>query len=128
VRAVVQLRWSGKSSVTVNEPEVAASVVREAPGELVILLRDRPISFGRASVCDVCLPFVMISRRHFVIAPHADGYAAFDLDSTGGTYVNQMRVSRWEPNEADRTEVRLLENGDTILLNADVDVKFCVLR
>ena len=122
VRTFVDIRWPGEPDPGPSVNEENVGVVREEGGEIVLLLDHRPITFGRVAGCDVVLPFVTLSRRHFIIAPHGGGHALFDLGSTGGTYVNQMRVPQWEPNEADRREARLLEHGDVVNLNIGVEV------
>jgi pSer/pThr/pTyr-binding forkhead associated (FHA) protein len=38
-----------------------------------------------------------VSRRHAIIAPHADGYALEDLASANGTFVNGNRLAPQSP-------------------------------
>ncbi len=45
---------------------------------------------GRGDGCDICVPENSVSRRHARIDPTTAGYAVRDLDSTNGTYVNDV--------------------------------------
>jgi diguanylate cyclase (GGDEF)-like protein len=56
-------------------------------------LGDKPRDVGREPDCDICIDDSSVSRRHVRIQPEADGYAAVDLQSTNGTYVNDQPIS-----------------------------------
>ncbi len=56
-------------------------------------LGDAPLVVGRGADCDLRINDHSVSRRHARIQPEADGYSAVDLQSTNGTYVNDMPVS-----------------------------------
>jgi diguanylate cyclase (GGDEF)-like protein len=55
-------------------------------------LADKEVVLGRGSDCTIPLDDAALSRRHARIQPKEDGYVVFDLDSTNGTFVNQVRV------------------------------------
>ena len=43
-----------------------------------------------------------MSRQHFAVAPHGDGYAVQDLKSTNGTWLNGKRVDESPLKHNDR--------------------------
>jgi diguanylate cyclase (GGDEF)-like protein len=47
---------------------------------------------GRSDACDVAIPDASVSRRHAHIEPHTGGYIVVDLDSTNGTFVNDVAI------------------------------------
>ena len=57
----------------------------------------QPITLGRASRCDVQLPFATVSSQHFMIQPSGAGYQLTDLGSTNGTALNGARLPSPEP-------------------------------
>jgi diguanylate cyclase (GGDEF)-like protein len=56
-------------------------------------LSDTPVVIGRGNDCDIRINDHSVSRRHARIQPGADGYHAVDLQSTNGTFVNDVPVS-----------------------------------
>jgi diguanylate cyclase (GGDEF)-like protein len=64
-------------------------------------LADVPLVLGRDEDSDIPVPDESASRRHAVIHPTDGGYTVTDLQSTNGTYVNEVRVA-----------TRLLRDGD----------------
>ena len=56
-------------------------------------LGDEPLVLGRGSDCDVRIHDYSVSRRHARIQPVADGYMAVDLQSTNGTFVNDVQTA-----------------------------------
>jgi diguanylate cyclase (GGDEF)-like protein len=53
-------------------------------------LSDTPMILGRGNDCDVQINDHSVSRRHARIQPGADGYYAVDLQSTNGTFINDV--------------------------------------
>jgi two-component system, cell cycle response regulator len=53
-------------------------------------LQDSPVVLGRGEDCDIRINDHSVSRRHARIEPCADGYYAIDLQSTNGTFVNDV--------------------------------------
>jgi two-component system cell cycle response regulator len=64
-------------------------------------LSESPIVLGRASDCDIRINDHSVSRRHARIQPGADGYYAVDLQSTNGTYVNDIPASMYKLKDGD---------------------------
>jgi two-component system cell cycle response regulator len=68
-------------------------------------LSDQPIILGRASDCEIRISDHSVSRRHARIQPGADGYYAVDLQSTNGTYVNDVPASMYKLKDGDYLRV-----------------------
>src|SRR5215468_6330498 len=68
-------------------------------------ISDSPIVIGRASDCDIRINDHSVSRRHARIQPGADGYYAVDLQSTNGTYVNDVTASMYRLKDGDYLRV-----------------------
>jgi len=63
------------------------------------------LSIGRDSLNDLCIPSLLVSRHHALIARGSVGVKLVDLGSTNGTTVNGEQVIS-----------KLLKNGDKIVL------------
>jgi diguanylate cyclase (GGDEF)-like protein len=64
-----------------------------------------PLVIGRASDCDVRIEDHSVSRRHARIQPGADGFYAIDLQSTNGTYINDVPASMYKLKDGDYVRV-----------------------
>lgn len=69
----------------------------------VVTLGSGALVVGRETGCELELVDDSVSRRHAVLRPTPVGYTVIDLDSTNGTYVNDVRI-----------ETRQLEPGDRL--------------
>jgi diguanylate cyclase (GGDEF)-like protein len=56
-------------------------------------LGDSPVVVGRGTDCEIRINDHSVSRRHARIQPEGNGYTAVDLQSTNGTYVNDVPVA-----------------------------------
>jgi len=65
------------------------------------LLSDKPLIIGRADTCDIRVDDHSVSRQHARIQPGADGYYAVDLQSTNGTFVNDVPASMCKLKDGD---------------------------
>jgi two-component system, cell cycle response regulator len=68
-------------------------------------LADTPMVLGRGNDCDVRINDHSVSRRHARIQPGADGYYAVDLQSTNGTFVNDVPASICKLKDGDYLRV-----------------------
>ncbi|MGL4554179.1 MAG: diguanylate cyclase [Gemmataceae bacterium] len=68
-------------------------------------LSDNPMVLGRGNDCDIRINDHSVSRRHARIQPGADGYYAVDLQSTNGTFVNDVPVSICKMKDGDYLRV-----------------------
>src|SRR5882724_8864767 len=68
-------------------------------------LGDAPLVIGRASDCNIRINDHSVSRRHARIQPGADGYYAVDLQSTNGTYINDIPASMYKLKDGDYLRV-----------------------
>ena len=68
-------------------------------------LGDAAITLGRGNDCDICINDNSVSRRHARIEPGVDGYYADDLQSTNGTYVNDVPASMHRLHDGDYLRV-----------------------
>jgi len=66
---------------------------------------DMPIVIGRASDCEIRINDHSVSRRHARIQPGADGFYAVDLQSTNGTYINDIPASMYKLKDGDYVRV-----------------------
>jgi two-component system, cell cycle response regulator len=57
-------------------------------------LGELPMTIGRGDDNDVRIPDNSVSRRHAQIVPVVEGYQVEDLESTNGTFVNDVLVER----------------------------------
>jgi diguanylate cyclase (GGDEF)-like protein len=68
-------------------------------------LADQPMVLGRGADCDIRINDHSVSRRHARINPGADGYYAVDLQSTNGTFVNDVPASMYKLKDGDYLRV-----------------------
>jgi diguanylate cyclase (GGDEF)-like protein len=68
-------------------------------------LSDLPVVLGRGNDCDIRINDHSVSRRHARIQPGADGYYAVDLQSTNGTFVNDVVASICKLKDGDYLRV-----------------------
>ena len=68
-------------------------------------LSDRPLVVGRGSDADIRINDHSVSRRHARIQPAPDGHYVIDLQSTNGTYVNDVPASTYKLQDGDYLRV-----------------------
>lgn len=68
-------------------------------------LSDQPLVIGRGNECEVRISDNSVSRRHARIQPTADGYYAVDLQSTNGTFVNDVPAAMCKLKDGDYLRV-----------------------
>lgn len=72
---------------------------------------DKPLTFGRGEQADRQIHDERMSRQHFAIVPKDNGYLIQDLQSTNGTYVNNVRTTESPLKANDKIRV-----GQTVLM------------
>ncbi|MGD8456725.1 MAG: FHA domain-containing protein [Anaerolineales bacterium] len=78
----------------------------------VIRITDTPLTIGRRFDNNLVVSVNTVSRHHAVIQREEGHYVIIDLNSTGGTFVNDKKVMK-----------AVLKSGDSILL-ADTPLVF----
>lgn len=78
-----------------------------------IPLSKLPIVAGRESSTDFHVDLQSVSRKHACISKTDQGYVLEDLNSSNGTFVNDVRISK--PS--------LISNGDNIALGPDFELR-----
>jgi diguanylate cyclase (GGDEF)-like protein len=68
-------------------------------------LGDRPLVIGRGDDCEIRIDDHSVSRRHARIQPGVEGYYAVDLQSTNGTFVNDVPASMYKLEDGDYLRV-----------------------
>jgi two-component system, cell cycle response regulator len=68
-------------------------------------LTDEPLVIGRGNDCEIRINDHSVSRRHARLQPGIDGYYAVDLQSTNGTYVNDVPASMCKLKDGDYLRV-----------------------
>lgn len=78
------------------------------------VLIENSLIVGRSSICDVYFDDETMSRQHFSLELSDEGMLISDLDSTGGTYLNgvkifsRQKVSSGDVINAGRTKIRIM--------------------
>ena len=65
----------------------------ELPSELIVI-SSGGVKIGRTSPADIVLPHRSISREHCIIGVANDELLVTDLNSTNGTFIDEVRISR----------------------------------
>ena len=72
-------------------------------------LTDAPLTIGRGGDCDICLHDDTVSRHHARLQFDTASYILVDLQSTNGTFVNEVPVA-----------MRSLEDGDYLYIGNSI--------
>ncbi len=59
----------------------------------IFSLRNEVTSIGRSHDCDLCVPLLVVSRKHCELSQNAEAVKIHDLNSRFGTFVNGKRIS-----------------------------------
>lgn len=74
---------------------------------------------GRRHDCDLCVPLMVVSRRHCQLSQNNEKLKVRDLDSRGGTFLNGKRISEATVQAGDYLTIGPL----TFLLQIDGEPK-----
>jgi small-conductance mechanosensitive channel len=96
---------------TAPTPGGGLFVLEGAGAGATVGLSERPLLVGRTAPADLQLADAQASKEHARIQWTGTGYEIADLDSSFGTWVNGVRVSRCELNPMDRITI-----GSTVLV------------
>lgn len=88
--------------------ERALHLLSQSGAEISLVLSSARAVIGRSSDADARIEDPSISRRHAELTQTPSGWRLADLDSTGGTFLNNLRLN-------DGEQVRI-HDGDTIRL------------
>jgi hypothetical protein len=69
------------------------------------LVRDQPLTLGRDAGNDVVLKSTFVSKQHAVVRYEGGQFLVEDLNSSNGTYVNDVPISIWQLTPGDRLEI-----------------------
>lgn len=97
------------TKVKIIKPSLVIEEGQDAGQEFV--LADYRTVIGRRDTCDIVLHDPSISRRHAQLDCQGEEYILTDLNSTNGTYVNGLKVTK-----------KLLKSGDVITMGTTVCV------
>jgi hypothetical protein len=82
--------------------------------QVVSVPPDRPFVVGRAAACDLVVANTKVSRRHLLLEPAPDGWAAVDI-STNGTWVTGRRVHRVRLSEECRFQLGAVDGPEVVV-------------
>jgi two-component system, cell cycle response regulator len=68
-------------------------------------LSEKPLVIGRGGDCEIRINDHSVSRRHARIQPGSEGHYAVDLESTNGTFVNDVPASMHKLKDGDYLRV-----------------------
>ncbi len=96
-----------------QEPRHAALDIRlpEHTAPWRVALADAELLVGRGEDCELCLPLESVSRSHACIRFENEEYVVEDLNSTNGTFVNNVRVRQCTLRHNDQIRV-----GEALIL------------
>ena len=86
--------WVAPAKRPTSTTSRAACLVHIYPTGMAIgarySLTDKPLILGRGEESDIRIPENSVSRKHALIEPFSEGFTVKDLDSTNGTFVNDV--------------------------------------
>jgi diguanylate cyclase (GGDEF)-like protein len=119
--------WFAESQVQTADRSRTAYLVHIYPvgpgiGSLFNLADAMVTTLGRGDECEIRVGDLTVSRRHTRIQLDADSFWVHDLNSTNGTLVNGVRVSRHQLADGDHIQVG--SHVFRFLEGANVEVSF----
>lgn len=86
----------------------------------LFILEKPSILIGRSRQCDVFIDSAMLSRHHAsILVIDSDTVLIKDLESTNGTFVNSMRISR--PNRLKHGDVITIGDEKFVFMDPEID-------
>ena len=109
---------SGRTTQTAQEPipplGLSSTIMESNSAQIFITPK---VTIGRSPECDFVLPHEMISARHGSFSFHHQQWWYEDLNSTNGSYLEDLRVE----------EPIVVKDGD-VLFCGEVDIKISIKR
>jgi len=106
----------GKSAQTAQEAipplSLSSTILESTSGQIFLSPK---VSIGRSPDCDFVLPHEMISARHGSFSNHHQQWWYEDLNSTNGSYLENLRVE----------EPIVVKDGD-VLFCGEVDINISI--
>lgn len=84
-----------------TEIQVTSQAFLLIGGSTVFLLEKPTTKIGRSFDNDLIFKYPQISRKHAEIRQNKRGFEIVDMNSTGGTYVNGIKIWRYDLNSGD---------------------------
>ena len=60
---------------------------------------------GRRECCDLCIPLMVVSKRHCQVSIEQDNLNIRDIGSSNGTFINGRRIEESALNPGDRIQI-----------------------
>lgn len=92
IQSLVETLDTGAAQPSVPRETCLVEIAGESPGRVIVLDRPR-YTLGRLDESDIVLGSGVVSREHARIGLTDYGYILADLDSTNGTFVNEIRIT-----------------------------------
>ena len=81
------------------------------------------VVFGRARICDVCLPDLSVSAIHAELRLENNVYSIIDLSSLNGTAVEGRRLIAHRPRRLQHGDVVVWGGGDRMRFHGVLSIK-----
>ncbi len=79
-------------------------------GQRITIYKDETL-LGRSGVCDVQFHDPKVSRQHALLRRYNGQYYLYDMQSSGGTFVNEQKVESQQLRDRDQVRV-----GDSVVI------------
>jgi len=112
---------NSQSSISLSPDGTACLIL---PDDVTFPIQTNTLNIGRLEENDLVIPDQRISRRHAQIRYIHDRYVIFDLNSTGGTFVNGVRTESQDLNPGDVISlagINLIFSSESASIDPDAD-------
>lgn len=88
-----------------TDPSIQIQVTIPGKQPFTMPLNEKDTLIGREPHCDIYLPIDNVSREHARIIRNGESFSVEDLDSTNGTYVNNVRIVSCTLHHSDQIRI-----------------------